>query len=133
MTIKTATVCDICGAEFNITKNTLVERSLELTKSSITYTVDATFLCCPRCGKEYPVILDDVDSKATLEKLREIQHKRFKYLSRGKSVPTRLAERYKITNRKLDFQRQQIAEKFNGAVYQLDGDTIQLDYRYHAR
>lgn len=131
--LNTKIVCDICKAEYNISKDTLREEKVTLEKDGISTEATITILQCPRCGKTYPVIVDTCKSLTLLEKVREIYCKRAKYLSKHKPIPTRLDERYRTLNKKLDFQRQQIAEKFNGAIYQLDGDKIQLDYRYHAR
>lgn len=133
MRLNTKIICDICKGEFDITRESLREIHVLLEKGDISTNATVTLLQCPRCGKTYPVIVDTEKSCQLLNKLQEIQYKRFKYLSKHKPIPTRLDERYKMLNQKLDFQRQQIAEKFNGAIYQLDGDTIQLDYRYHAR
>lgn len=58
---------------------------------------------------------------------------RMKFYGKQKPVHQKLQEKYTKLNRKLDFRRQKLAEKFNGALYQSEGDTIQLDYRYHAR
>lgn len=131
--METKTVCDICRYEFNISRNTLKEEQITLEKAGESAEVTITFLQCPRCGKTYPVIVDTIKSLITLAKVRELYSKRHKYLNKNGSVPVRLDEKYKSLNQKLDFQRQQIAEEFDGATYQLDGDTIQLDYRYHAR
>lgn len=133
MKLDTKIVCDICKGEFDITRESLREIHVLLEKGDISTNATVTLLQCPRCGKTYPVIVDTEKSCQLLNKLQEIQYKRFKYLSKHKPIPARLDERYKTLNQKLDFQRQQIAEKFNGAIYQLDGDKIQLDYRYHAR
>lgn len=125
--------CDICKGEFNVSKETLREEKVSLEKDGTLTDAVITFLQCPACGKIYPVIVDTCKSLTLLEKAREAYCKRVKYLHKHKPIPARLDERYKTLNQKLDFQRQQIAEKFNGAIYQLDGDKIQLDYRYHAR
>lgn len=131
--LDTKIVCDICKAEYSVSKDTLREEKVTLEKDGISTEATITILQCPVCGKTYPVIVDTCKSLALLEKVREIYYRRAKYISKHKSIPTRLDEKYKTLNQKLDFQRQQIAEKFNGAIYQLDGDKIQLDYRYHAR
>ena len=131
--METKTVCDICRYGFSISRNTLKEEQITLEKAGKSAEVTITFLQCPRCGKTYPVIIDTVKSLTTLAKVRELYSKRNKYLNKSGSVPVRLDEKYKLLNQKLDFQRQQIAEEFDGTTYQLDGDTIQLDYRYHAR
>ena len=131
--LDTKIVCDICKAEYSVSKDTLREEKVILKKDGISTEATITILQCPMCGKTYPVIVDTCKSLALLEKAREIYCRRAKYIRKNRSIPTRLDERYKTLNQKLDFQRQQIAEKFNGAIYQLDGDKIQLDYRYHAR
>ena len=59
--------------------------------------------------------------------------RRMRFYGKQKPVPQKLQEKYNKLNKKLDFKRRQLAEKFNGALYQSEGDTIQLDYRYHAR
>lgn len=133
MNLNTKIVCDICKGEFNLTRESLRDVRVLLEKENASVNATVTLLQCPLCGKTYPVIVDTEKTCSLLVKLRDVQYKRFKYLSKHRPIPTRLEERYRALNQKLDFNRQQIAEKFNGAIYQLDGDTIQLDYRYHAR
>lgn len=133
MNFDTKTICDICKREIELTEKTLRTEHVTLTKGSRAADVELTILQCPSCGKIYPVIVDTAESAELLTKTRSAYFKRAKYLRANKKVPQRLEERYQSLNRKLDFKRQQIAEKFDGAIYQFDGDTIQLDYRYHAR
>lgn len=133
MKLDTKIICDICKGEFNITRESLKEVHTLLSKDDASINATITLLQCPLCGKTYPAIVDNEKTCRLLTKLREVQYRRFKCLNKHKPIPARLDERYKTLNQKLDFQRQQIAEKFNGAIYQLDGDKIQLDYRYHAR
>ena len=133
MKFDTKIICDICKKEIELTDKTLRTEHVTLTKDTVAANVEVTLLQCPSCGKVYPVIVDTAESAELLTKTRSAYFKRAKYLRANKKVPQRLEERYQSLNRKLDFKRQQIAEKFNGAIYQLDGDTIQLDYRYHAR
>lgn len=133
MKFDTKIICDICKKEIELTDKTLRTEHVTLTKDTGAANVEVTLLQCPSCGKVYPVIVDTAESIELLTKTRSAYFKRAKYLRANKKVPQRLEERYQSLNRKLDFKRQQIAEKFNGAIYQLDGDTIQLDYRYHAR
>lgn len=125
--------CDICKGEFCISRKSLREEKITLNKDRDCTEATITFIQCPLCGKTYPVIVDTEKTVTILTRLREIQAKRFKYLNKNRPVPVRLDEKYKTLNQKLDFNRQKVAEKFDGAIYQLDGDTIQLDYRYHAR
>lgn len=133
MKIDTKIYCDLCHAEFNLTQSLLREENVKLEKEGTSLPVSMTLLQCPHCGKVYPVSIDSETSKETLAKVRALYMKRVKYLSKNKPVPIRLEERYKNASKKLNLQRQRIAEGFNGAVYQLDGDTIQLDYRYRTR
>lgn len=127
------TVCDICHYQFQVSRDNLKEENVTLEKDGLAHDVVLTYLCCPSCGKRYPVIMDDADTLPILRELRDCMMRRMKFYGTQKSVPQKLQEKYTKLNRKLDFRRQQLAEKFNGALYQSEGDTIQLDYRYHAR
>lgn len=125
--------CDICKGEFHISRESLREEKITLDNGKDCTEATITFIQCPLCGKVYPGIVDTTKSLELLAKTRAAYMKRLKYTSKERPVPARLEEKYQKLNKKLDFQRQQIAKKFDGATYQIDGDTIQLDYRYHAR
>ena len=127
------TVCDICHQQFQVSRDTLKEETVILEKDGLTHNVVLTYLRCSNCGKRYPVIMDDADTLPILRELKDCMIRRMKFYGNQKPVPQKLQEKYTKLNRKLDFKRQQLAEKFNGALYQSEGDTIQLDYRYHAR
>lgn len=133
MKLDTKIVCDICKGEFNITRGSLREEKVTLTKDNEWLDGTLTLLQCPACGKVYPVLLDNSVSLELLNKVRAVYFKRAKYIGKGKSVPTNLDKRYNTLKQKLDFKRRQLAEKFDGATYQLDGNTLQLDYRYRTR
>lgn len=130
-------VCDLCGYKFKLTPGVLKEEEVVLTKQKgaliLTRPAVITYLICPSCGKRYPVIVDDSQTLPILEELKETLQRRMKYSRRGAVIPKKLETKYQRLNKKLDFKRQQLAEEFSGAVYQSDGNTIQLDYRYHAR
>lgn len=127
------TVCDICHHKFQVSRDTLKEENVALEKDGLTHDVVLTYLCCPSCGKRYPVIMDDAETLPLLRELKDCMVRRMKFYGKQKPVPQKLQEKYTKLNRKLDFKRHRLAEKFNGALYQSEGDTIQLDYRYHAR
>lgn len=127
------TVCDICHYQFQVSRDNLKEENVTLEKDGLAHDVVLTYLRCPSCGKRYPVIMDDADTLPILRELKGCMMRRMKFYGKQKPVPQKLQEKYTKLNRKLDFRRQQLAEKFNGAFYQSEGDTIQLDYRYHAR
>ena len=131
----TAVKCDICGHEFTLTKKSLEERKLTLQKEDMKpHEVQVTFLTCPRCGKEYPVIMDDETTLPLLDKLQVVLSKQIKQVKRGFTPSPELARKKQQLNWKLDFKRQQLAEKYNGSFYQLeDGTLVQLDYRYRTR
>lgn len=127
------TVCDICHYQFQVSRDNLKEENVTLEKDGLAHDVVLTYLRCPSCGKRYPVIMDDAETLPLLHELKDCMMRRMKFYGNQKPVPQKLQEKYTKFNRKLDFKRHQLAEKFNGAFYQSEGDTIQLDYRYHAR
>ena len=127
------TVCDLCHHQFQVSRDTLKEESVTLEKDGLSHDVVLTYLYCPNCGKRYPIIMDDAETLPILRELRNCMVRRMKFYRKQKPVPQKLQEKYTKLNRKLDFKRCKLAEKFNGALYQSEGDTIQLDYRYHAR
>lgn len=127
--------CDICGREFVLNKNVLTEQEITLQKEDLKpHKVRMTFLTCPCCGKEYPVIMDDETTLPLLDKLQVILSKQVKQVKRGFNPSPELARKKQQLNWKLDFKRQKLAEKYNGSFYQLeDGTQVQLDYRYRTR
>ena len=132
--IDNVVVCDICHKQFPISSEYLLEEHVTLHKDSgEEREVDLTYLKCPLCGKRYPVIMDDETTLPILKDLRTAAFQCMKHVSHTGKVPKKLEEKYKNLNWKLDFKRQELAKKFNGSLYQSEGETIQLDYRYHAR
>lgn len=128
-------VCDICGGEFHVSKDCLVEEEIVLSKPGLDpHGANLTVLRCPCCGKSYPVILDDETTLPILDKLRALTLKKLKQIQKGFKPKPELEEKCRILNNKLDFKRQKLALKYNGSFYQLeDGTMVQLDYRYHTR
>lgn len=127
--------CDLCQREFRLNKDVLREVQVTLMKAGLEpHEVTATFLTCPACGKQYPVIVDDETTLPLLAKLRVFLGKQVKQAQKGFKLSPEQERKRKELNRKLDFKRQELAKKYNGSFYQLeDGIMEQLDYRYHAR
>lgn len=127
--------CDLCHREFHLSKEVLKEEQVTLHKDGLEpHGVQLTYLCCPLCGKRYPVILDDESTLPLLAKLRNIMSKLVKQARKGFQPNSQLEKKHKELNHKLDFRRQKLAVKYNGSLYQLEnGLWEQLDYRYHAR
>lgn len=125
--------CDLCHSEFHLGLHHLKEVQVTLNKEGFApHEATLTFLECPRCGKKYIVVLDDVKTLALAEKLRSIATKQYKLAKMGKPS-AELEKKYKNAEWKLGFSRQKLAEKYYGSLYQL-GDTLeQLDYRYRTR
>lgn len=128
-------VCDICKKEFKVTRNCLEDKIITLYKDGLDpHEVTITILTCPHCGKCYPVVMDDETTLPILERVRKVTLKKVKQIRMGFNPKPELEAKCRELNRKLDFKRQKLAEKYNGSFYQLeDGTTVQLDYRYHVR
>lgn len=133
--IKHTVQCDLCHKEFHITKEVLKEERATLHQGSLEpHEVLLTYLHCPICGKRYPVIMDDDTTLPLLEKLHSVLVKVTRQVQKGFTANPRLRQKQQELNRKLNFKRQKLAEKYNGSIYQLEnGLWEQLDYRYHAR
>ena len=128
------THCDLCQGEIQVTPQVLEEKQLILQlKNGAECKCDVTFVNCPHCGKSYAVIVDDWETKELLSSVKRLYFRKLNYLNRHKPVPKKLQDQLLKLNRKLDFKREQHAPEFNEAAYQLDGNTYQLDYRYHVR
>lgn len=127
--------CDLCQREFPLTRDVLKEEQVTLYKDGLKpHQVTMTILQCPICGKHYPVIMDDETTLPLLEKLRAIMVKELKQKQKGFAIKPELERKRKELNRKLDFRRHTLAEKYIKSVYQLeDGTKEQLEYRYRAR
>lgn len=125
--------CDICHSEFTVTPDTLREETVTLMQDGKEAVCILTFLRCPICGKSYPVLLDDTETEKMAQELRACLARRMKYASKHKPIPDKLQNKLARLTKKLDFNRQRLAEKMSGAVYQFEGDTIQLDYCYRAQ
>lgn len=132
--VKHTIKCDLCGRDFHLTKEVLKDHKVTLKKDGLEpHDVTLTLLTCPACGKSYPVIMDDEKTLPILEKMRNVMAKQAKLAKAGKSSPE-LAKKYRRLNWKLDFNRRELAEKYNGSLYQReDGIVEQLDYRYRTR
>lgn len=127
--------CDLCEREFTLTKKCLTEREVLLQKEGLKpHTVQITFLSCPCCGKDYPVLVDDESTLPLLNKLQAVLAKQVKQAKKGFNPSSELAKKRHQLTWKLDFKRQKLAEKYKKSFYQLEDGTLeQLDYRYHAR
>ena len=125
--------CDLCSGKFRLERHHLKEVQVTLNKEGFApHEATLTFLECPRCGKKYVVVLDDMKTLALAEKLRSIATKQYKLAKMGKPS-AELEKKYTAAEWKLGFSRQKLAEKYYGSLYQL-GDTLeQLDYRYRTR
>ncbi len=125
--------CDLCHGGFTVTPAVLREETVTLLKNGKEATCVLTFLCCPVCGKLYPVLLDDTETEKMVQELRTCLARRMKYTAKYKPIPDKLQNKLARIKKQLDFKRRKLAEKFNGALYQFEGDTMQLDYRYRAQ
>lgn len=127
--------CDLCHREFPLTRDILKEEQVTLYQEGLEpHEVRLTYLLCPLCGKRYPVIMDDATTLPLLDKLRGLMSRLGKQVEKGFQPNPSLEKKRKELNRKLDFKRQKLAEKYNGSFYQLENGLMQqLDYRYHAR
>lgn len=134
-TVNNRIYCNICGAEFAVTKDTLTENEVTLVKegSMVQKPVTLTWLQCPHCGKRYVCLMDDAETLAVVRDLREAMAKRLKFLKANKPVPAKLEEKTKRLQRKLDFKRQNLADEYDGSFYQTEDGKEQLDYKIHHR
>ncbi len=134
MDMKNYTIeCDICHGEFTVTPDTLQEETVMLTQNGEETACILTHLRCPRCGKSYPVLLDDTETAEIAQELRMCLARRMKYTAKYKPIPNKLQNKLARIKKQLDFKRRKLAEKFRGALYQFEGDTMQLDYCYRAQ
>ena len=124
--------CDICHREFNLTKNSVEEKSVLLEKEGLEpKPVTLTIVTCACCGKCYPVLLDDDETLALVESLKKLVLKEHKAQAKGITTPVKQLRKQRTLKCKLTFKRQQLAEKFNGSFYQTEDGKEQLEYHYH--
>lgn len=134
MDMKNCTIaCDICHGEFTVTPDTLREETVTLMQDGKETVCILTLLRCPRCGKSYPVLLDDTETAETAQELRVCLARRMKYAAKHKPIPSKLQNKLSRLTQKLDHKRRQLSEQMHGALYQFEGDTIALDYCYRAQ
>lgn len=125
--------CDLCKGKFQLERRHLKEEQVTLNKEGFApHEVTLTVLECPCCGKQYIVIMDDAKTAAMADKLRAIATKQYKMAKAGKPS-SELEKKYKAAQWRLDFYRQNLAEKYYGSLYQLGDSLEQLDYRYRTR
>lgn len=134
-TVNNRIYCNICGAEFAVTKDTLTENEVTLIKDGIPEQkqVTLTWLECPHCGKRYVCLMDDTETLAILKDLRAAKAKALKFLKANKPVPERLGAKTIKLQQKLNFKRQNLADEYNGSFYQTEDGKEQLDYKIHHR
>lgn len=132
MNIQNTIKCDLCSKDFALTASALKEFNIELMRDGYpNHRVAATFLTCPCCGKQYPVVVDDDTTLLILQELKELYVRGMKYRSKNKEIPERLRNKQQRLTQKLGFNRRKLAEKYNKSYYQLeDGSRMQLDYCY---
>lgn len=130
--LNTKVVCQICHKPFNLTRDFLEEKSVVLEKEGLEpKEVVLTTLICPNCGKSYPVTLDDERTRDLVKALTELHKKSVSLQLKGRKTPTKLNKNLAQLERKLDFNRNQLAIKYTGSFYQTEDGKEQLDYRYH--
>ena len=127
--------CDICGANFSVTKDTLTENEVILVKEGSTEQkpVTLTWLQCPHCGKRYVCLMDDAETLAVVKDLRVAMFKRLKFLKANRPVPKKLEAKTTKLQRELNIKRHKLADEYNGSFYQTEDGKEQLDYRIHHR
>lgn len=134
MDMKNYTIeCDICHGEFTVMPDTLREETVTLMQDGKETVCILTLLRCPCCGKSYPVLLDDTETAEIAQELRVCLVRRMKYTAKHKRIPDKLQNKLARLTKKLDHERRQLSERMYGALYQFEGDTMQLDYRYRAQ
>ena len=124
--------CDICHREFSLTKGCLTENKVTLEKRGLEpKEVVLTTLECPCCGKQYPVTMDDQETKDILAELTALHKRKLILLSKNKRVHAKVNERYHQLERKLSFKRKALASEYNKSFYQNADGKQQLDLHYH--
>lgn len=124
--------CDICHNAFTLTKGCLTENEVTLEKRGLEpKTVTLTTLECPVCGKQYPVTMDDEETKAILQQLTVLYRRMLILQQKNKQVHAKVAKRYQQLERKLGFKRKNLAIEYNRSFYQNADGKQQLDFHYH--
>lgn len=124
--------CDICHNQFTLTKGCLTENEVTLEKKGLEpKTVTLTTLECPVCGKQYPVTMDDEETKAILQELTVLYKRKLILQHKNKQVHAKVAERHRQLERKLGFKRKNLAIEYNRSFYQNADGKQQLDFHYH--
>lgn len=127
------TRCDMCHAEVEIPGN-ISEKTIQANLSTgEEKDLILTVLNCPFCGKESIVQIDDDYTQSILSQVKELYLKRARFNSLGKNPPSKLSYKIGKLDSKLSHERSKLAKELDGAFYQVEGNIIQLDYRYHAR
>ena len=129
-----ATRCDLCHAMVEVSGNIsekVVHATFLLNEKGRDITM--TVLTCPRCGKESIVQVDDQFTKEVLSEAQELYLKRAKFFAMTKPIPMKLAYKIGKVESRLSCMRAELAKQLDGALYQIEGEIHQLDYRYHAR
>ena len=124
--------CDICHREFSLTKGCLTENKVTLEKRGLEpKEVVLTMLECLCCGKQYPVTMDDQETKDILAELTALHKRKLILLSKNKRVHAKVDDRYHRLERKLSFKRKALASEYNKSFYQNADGKQQLDLHYH--
>lgn len=128
------TRCDLCHTPVAVAGN-ISEKTVHATflLNDKGRDITMTVLTCPCCGKESIVQVDDQFTKEVLSEAKELYLKRAKFFAMNKLVPMKLAYRIGKIDSKLSCMRADLAKQLDGALYQIEGEIHQLDYRYHAR
>ena len=126
--------CDLCKVEVPVNTGNLHEKDVWVEHDLyVKELVTLTFMSCPVCGRDTIVQVDNSETKALLSEVKSLYIRCSKFTAMNKPVPAKLACKKDKADTKLSRARANLAQRLDGALYQLEGDTIQLDYRYHAR
>lgn len=116
--------CDACKFEWPVGKTKLVESEVWRGLHSSDQ-FEVTYFCCPKCGKEYIVIVNNAITKSIMQEIRTLEDK-----IRGKAVQLTLREVELLDRLRFDSEYEALVEKRNNLMVSLTNSQNVLEEKF---
>lgn len=113
--------CDKCTEQFMLNSETIKERNITIAQEKLVL----TYYACPKCGKEYDVMVDNEKSKGYLARLTTELSTAAKAKNRGHSIAFgKVSSKVSNLRRLLSVERNKLVKDHNDEKYVDDAGHV---------